>query len=124
MVYRWFVYDETFIADRLDGIAKARYEAAMKPDVRRSFEAMFPYPRRKALEELVVPELALRRINHPILLVHGRDDHIVPLETSLHLLRHLPDVQLHVFGQCSHWSQIEKARGFNQVVAQFLGGAL
>ena len=123
-IFHWFVYDETFIADRLDGIAKARYAAAMQPDIRRSFEAMFPAPRSKALEELVVPQLALRRINHPVLLVHGRDDHIVPLDTSLYLLRHLPDVQLHVFGQCSHWSQIEKAAGFNQLLAQFFGGLL
>ena len=123
-IFRWFVYDETFIADRLESIAKARYEAAMQDDVRRSFTAMFPAPRQKAIDELVIPELALRRINHPILLVHGRDDRIVPLDTSLHLLKHLPDVQLHVFGQCSHWSQIEKAKGFNQLLAQFFGGML
>jgi 2-hydroxymuconate-semialdehyde hydrolase len=123
-IFRWFVYDDTFIADRLDSIAKARFEAAMKPDVRRSFESMFGESRQKVLEQLIIPELALHRINHPVLLIHGRDDHIVPLDTSLHLLQHLPDVQLHVFGQCSHWSQIEKAKGFNQIVAQFLGGAI
>jgi 2-hydroxymuconate-semialdehyde hydrolase len=118
-VIRWFIYDETFIADRLEHITKTRYEAAMNPDVRRSFSAMFPAPRQKVLDDLVVPELALRRMTHPTLLVHGRDDRIVPLETSLHLLKHLPKVQLHVFGQCSHWTQIEYAKSFNQLLAQF-----
>ncbi len=118
-IIRWFVYDDAFIADRLDAIAQARFEAAMNPDVQRSFEAMFPAPRQKVLDDLVVPALALRRITHSVLLVHGRDDRIVPLETSLYLLQHLPKVQLHVFGQCSHWTQIEYAKNFNQLLAQF-----
>jgi 2-hydroxymuconate-semialdehyde hydrolase len=123
-ILRWFVYDDAFIADRLESIAQTRYAAAMNPDVRRSFMAMFPAPRQTVLDDLAVPELALHRMTQPILLVHGRDDQIVPLETSLHLLQHLPNVQLHVFGQCSHWTQIEYARSFNQLLAQFFGGHL
>ncbi len=123
-IIRWFVYDEAFIADRLDAITKTRYEAAMKPEVRRSFTAMFPAPRQKVIDDLVVPTLALHRMMHPTLLIHGRDDQIVPLETSLHLLQHLPRVQLHVFGQCSHWTQIEYAKSFNQLIAQFFEGKL
>ncbi|CAG0936204.1 2-hydroxymuconate-semialdehyde hydrolase [Thermoflexales bacterium] len=123
-IIRWFVYDDTFIADRLDTIAQTRFEAAMNPDVQRSFKAMFPAPRQTVIDELVVPELALRRMDHPVLLIHGRDDKIVPLETSLHLLQHLSKVQLHVFGQCSHWTQIEFANKFNQLLAQFFTGQL
>jgi 2-hydroxymuconate-semialdehyde hydrolase len=121
---RWFVYDDSFIADRLDSIARTRYEAAMVPDVQRSFKAMFPAPRQTVLDDLVVPELALRRMTHPILLVHGRDDKIVPMETSLHLLGHLPNVQLHVYGQCSHWTQIEFAGSFNRLLAQFFSARI
>ncbi len=123
-IIKWFVYDESFLGDRLDGIARSRYEAAMNPDVQRSFKAMFPAPRQKVLDDLVVPDLALRRMTNPTLLVHGRDDGIVPLETSMHLLEHLPRVQLHVFGQCSHWTQIEYAKQFNQLVLQFLTGQI
>ena len=121
---RWFVYDDAFLADRLDGIAKTRFEAAMNPDVQRSFEAMFPAPRQTAIDDLVVSELALRRMTHPTLLVHGRDDHIVPMETSLYLLEHLPNAQLHVYGQCSHWIQVEYAKSFNQLLAQFFSGQI
>ncbi len=118
-IIRWFVYDDTFIANQLDTIAQTRFEAAMKPDVQRSYKAMFPAPRQTVIDELVVPELALRRMDHSVLLVHGRDDKIVPLETSLYLLQHLSKVELHVFGQCSHWTQIEFAGKFNQLLAQF-----
>jgi 2-hydroxymuconate-semialdehyde hydrolase len=121
---RWFVYDDAFLADRLDSIAQTRFEAAMNADVQRSFKAMFPAPRQTAIDDLVVSELALRRMDHPTLLVHGRDDYIVPMETSLHLLKHLPKAQLHVYGQCSHWIQVEYARSFNQLLAQFFSGQL
>jgi len=121
---RWFVYDDTFLADRLDAIAQTRFEAAMNPDVQRSFKVMFPAPRQTAIDDLAVSELALRRMDHPTLLVHGRDDHIVPMETSLYLLQHLPNVQMHVFGQCSHWIQIEYAKSFNQLLSQFFSGQI
>ena len=121
---RWFVYDDAFLADRLDAIAQTRFEAAMNPDVQRSFEAMFLAPRQTAIDDLVVSELALRRMDHPTLLVHGRDDGIVPMETSLHLLKHLPNAQLHVYGQCSHWIQVEYAKSFNQLLAQFFSGQI
>jgi 2-hydroxymuconate-semialdehyde hydrolase len=121
---RWFVYDKAFLADKLDSIAQTRFEAAMNPDVERSFKAMFPAPRQTAIDDLVVSELALRRMEHPTLLVHGRDDGIVPMDTSLHLLKHLPNVQLHVYGQCSHWIQVEYAKSFNQVLAQFFSGQI
>lgn len=123
-IIRWFVYDDSFLADRLDSIAQTRFEAAMNPDVQRSFKAMFPAPRQTVIDDLVVSELSLRRMDHPTLLVHGRDDHIVPMETSLYLLEHLPNVQLHVFGQCSHWIQVEKANSFNQLLAQFFTGQI
>ena len=123
-IIRWFVYDDAFIAPQLESITKTRYEAAMQPDVQRSFKAMFPAPRQKVIDDLVVPALALRRMTNPILLVHGRDDRVVPPQTSLYLLEHLPNAQLHIYGQCSHWTQIEYAKSFNQLVAQFLAGQL
>ena len=123
-IIRWFVYDDSFLADRLDSIAKTRFEAAMNADVQRSFKAMFPAPRQTAIDDLVVSELALRRMDHPTLLVHGRDDKIVPMETSLYLLEHLPKAQLHAYGQCSHWIQVEHAKSFNQLLAQFFSGQI
>ena len=123
-IIRWFVYDDTFIASQLDTLAQTRFEAAMKPDTQRSYKAMFPAPRQTVIDDLVVPELALRRMDHSVLLVHGRDDNIVPLETSLYLLQHLAKAQLHIFGQCSHWTQIELAKKFNQLLTQFFTGQL
>ncbi|RMD82529.1 MAG: alpha/beta fold hydrolase [Chloroflexi bacterium] len=121
---RWFAYDEDFIRDRLDEIANMRLAAALRPDVQRSFTAMWPRPRQQAIDQLVVPPSALRRITHPVLILHGHADKIVPYQTSLYLMEHLPNASLHLIGQCSHWVQIEKAPVFHTLVRQFLEGGI
>jgi 2-hydroxymuconate-semialdehyde hydrolase len=123
-IIRWFVYDPATVGGDLDAIARDRLQAALDPTVRRSYEAMFPAPRQQHLDALVLPEEAYGAMERPVLLVHGRDDVIVPLETSLWLLPRLPRVQLHVFGQCSHWVQIEKRDSFNALIRAFLRGEL
>ena len=54
-------------------------------------------------------------------MVHGRDDRIIPLSNAFRLLELIDDSQLHVFGRCGHWTQIEHAQEFNALVADFLG---
>lgn len=123
-VIRWFVYDPAIVGGDLDAIAETRFEAAMDPRVSKSFSAMFPSPRQQHVDDLVVPDEKLARMEHPTLLVHGRDDGIIPLDTSLYLLEHLPRVQLHVFGRCRHWIQIEHRHAFNQLLDDFFGARL
>ena len=38
-------------------------------------------------------------------------------------LKTIPRAQLHVFGQCGHWAQVEKFDEFNKLTIDFLGGA-
>jgi 2-hydroxy-6-oxonona-2,4-dienedioate hydrolase len=63
---------------------------------------------------------ALPSVRVPSLIIHGRDDRIVPLEASLRVLSVLPNSQLLVFNRCGHWAQIEHAPVFNAVVRAFL----
>ncbi len=121
-VIRWFAFDPAFVGDRLEEIARMRLEAALQPEVRRSFEAMFGGDRQKVVDALVVPESSLRLIEHDILMIHGRDDRIVPLETSLWLLPRLPRAQLHVVPRCGHWTQIEHRDTFHRLVRAHLEG--
>jgi len=123
-MFRWFAYDDSKVGGNIDAIAEMRFESAMEPRVRASYEAMFPRPRQEILDQLVIPDSALRRIQNPVLLIHGRDDKVVPLETSLHLLARLPRVQLHVVGQCSHWTQIEYRDTFHRLLENFFEGAI
>ena len=117
-----FVYNPDAVGGDLQGIAEQRYPAAIDENVSNSFASMFPEPRQKHVDDLTLPDLAFQRIDHPVLLIHGRDDGIIPLETSQYLLERLPDVQMHVFGQCRHWIMIEYAAAFNELLADFLKG--
>ena len=62
----------------------------------------------------------LKALDKSVLLVHGRDDRIIPLESSVKLHHLIPKSELHVFGQCGHWTQIEKKDRFVRVVEDFL----
>lgn len=56
----------------------------------------------------------------PTMLVHGRDDRTVPMETSLRAAALIPNSRLVVLNRCGHWAQLEHAAEFNQLVRGFL----
>ena len=105
-----------------DELAEVRYRASTEPGVQESFAAMFPAPRQRWVDAMVTPDDAIAALPHPTLVVHGREDQVIPRANSLHLARLIPDVRLHVFGNCGHWTQIEKATEFNRLVGDFLAG--
>jgi 2-hydroxymuconate-semialdehyde hydrolase len=118
-IISWFSYDQTAIQSELKQIATMRHEASMNPEVRRSFEAMFPAPRQRHIDDLVIPDGSLRNMHHPVLLIHGLEDLLVNVETSYYLIRHLPNAQMHIFNHCSHWTQIEYKKAFHLLLWQF-----
>ena len=63
----------------------------------------------------------LGSVKHRTLIVWGRDDRTVTLDNGFIMLNQMPDVRLHVFSQCGHWAQWEKAAEFNRLVTDFLG---
>ncbi len=62
----------------------------------------------------------LHEITAQTLIVWGREDRFVPVDTGLRLLAGLPNAQLHVFNRCGHWAQWEHAETFNRMVLDFL----
>lgn len=103
-----------------DELAQLRYEASVHPGFQESFAAMFPAPRQRWVDALASPEADIRALGHEALIIHGRDDRVVPLQTSLTLMQWLQRSQLHVFGECGHWAQIEHAQRFVRLVGDFL----
>jgi|SRR5688572_15127322 len=62
----------------------------------------------------------LRRLDHRVLMLWGRDDRTVPLDTAFSALKQLRNAEMHVFCQCGHWVQWEYADRFNDLALEFL----
>jgi 2-hydroxymuconate-semialdehyde hydrolase len=85
------------------------------------YPSLFPAPRQRWVDELSLAPAQLETITQPVLLVHGANDRVVPLEHSaLALVRVLRDVRLHVFGATGHASPVERKTEFNRLVTTFL----
>ena len=112
-----FAHDPAFATDEL---AALRYAASVRPGFQESFAAMFPAPRQRWVDSLATPEDVIAALPHRALVVHGRDDRVIPLANAYRLLDLIDDSQLHVFGRCGHWTQIEHADEFNRLVGDFL----
>lgn len=113
-----FVYDQSIVTDDL---VRMRYEASVRPGYQESYAAMFPAPRQRHVRALACKKKALQALDHETLIVHGREDRVIPLASSIRLDEFIPRSQLHLFGRCGHWTQIEQNARFCRLVADFLG---
>lgn len=113
----YFAWSRELVSDEL---AEVRYRASVQPGFQEAYGAMFPAPRQRWVDAMVTPAEAIASLPHPTLVVHGREDQVIPLGNSYQLLELIPDAQLHVFGRCGHWTQIEHAAAFNRLVLDFL----
>lgn len=117
-VMDWFAYDRNLVSDEL---AQLRFEASRRPGFQESYAAMFPAPRQRWVDSLASGEDDIRKLPHETLIIHGREDQVLPLSNSIRLAQLILRSQLHVYGRCGHWTQIEHAQRFAQLVGNFLG---
>lgn len=111
-----FMVDTGLYGDRLGEIVADRAAAAARDDVRRSHLRTFS----PEGAPLVFTAEELAAIPHPVLVVHGREDRIIPKEASYHLAAHLPDATLTVLPHAGHWVQIEQVDRFRALAELFL----
>jgi pimeloyl-ACP methyl ester carboxylesterase len=119
MLLDCFAVDPSIITD---GLVRERYQASVAPGAFEAYRDMF-FSDRHAGGELGITEEQARAVTTRTLLLHGREDKVVPVEVAWNMVRLLPDADLTVFARCGHWTQIERADDFNTVVAGFLGGS-
>lgn len=112
-----FAFDSTLVNDDL---AALRHDAAMRPGVMQTYSSMFAAPRQDALRALASREEEVAQLKVPTLILHGQDDRVIPVAVSKRLFGLLENAELHLFRNCGHWTQIEKADRFNTIVGDFL----
>lgn len=104
-----FMENTALFGDRIDEIAANRVAVATRPEVQRSHLATFDFAGGKPLS-FSAQELAA--ITHEVLVIHGREDHVIPVDASYYMATHLPNAQLHVLPHAGHWVQIEQPERF------------
>jgi pimeloyl-ACP methyl ester carboxylesterase len=118
-VMDYFAYSRELVTDEL---AEVRYRASVQPGFQESFGSMFPAPRQRWVDALSTPEAEIRRLPHRALVVHGREDRVIPVSNSHRLSEMIPGADLVVFSRCGHWTQIERTADFNRLVRDFFVG--
>lgn len=113
----YFAYDRGLVDDEL---AEVRYRASVGPGIHEAFASMFPAPRQQWVESMATGEDLIRQIPHETLIVHGRDDRVIPPENAFRLHSLISRSELYMFGRCGHWTQIEWAEEFNELLIRFL----
>lgn len=111
-----FAYDTSMMTDDL---VRSRYEASIRPGFHESYSSLFQAPRQRHIQTLATPEADIRKLRQRALIVHGRDDQIVPLGNSYKLHALIEHSDLHVFGECGHWTQIERKDQFVKLAMDF-----
>ena len=114
---RVMVYDQSLITDEL---VDERFAAASAPDSLAAMAAMGASFARPDTYEQGMLWREAHRLRQRVLLIWGREDRVNPLDGALLALKTIPRAQLHVFGRCGHWAQLEKFEEFNRLAIDFL----
>lgn len=105
-----------------DEMVRLRHEVTLLAGGMEAYRKLFPEPGPggQTREVKGIPVEDLRTVQTPILALHGRDDERVPVECGLRIGMECPNADLHLFGNCGHWVQIEQREKFLEYTRGFL----
>ncbi len=112
------VHDQRLVTDEL---IHERFAVASQPEALAGMAAMGSSFFGEHAEDGMLWREA-HRVRHAVLLIWGREDRVNPLDGALIAVKQLRRAQLHVFGGCGHWAQLEKFDEFNELALRFLAG--
>ncbi|MEV6325079.1 4,5:9,10-diseco-3-hydroxy-5,9,17-trioxoandrosta-1(10),2-diene-4-oate hydrolase [Nocardia sp. NPDC051787] len=115
---RIMVFDQSLITDEL---IDERFASASTPEALAATRAMGKSFASADFEKGMLWRDAYK-LRQPVLLIWGREDRVNPLDGALVATKLIPRAQLHVFGGCGHWAQLEKFHEFNRLAIDFLAG--
>ncbi|HEB3531135.1 TPA: alpha/beta fold hydrolase [Burkholderia cenocepacia] len=116
---RLFPYDQTIITEEM---VRTRYEASARPGAQDALRKLIPRPNNDGPTIVKgFPASAVAGIEAPTLVLHGREDRVVPPACGALLAQHIPNADLHQFAKCGHWVQTERRDDFLRLVTDFVG---
>jgi 4,5:9,10-diseco-3-hydroxy-5,9,17-trioxoandrosta-1(10),2-diene-4-oate hydrolase len=114
---RTLVFDQRLITDEL---VAERYAAASDPEALAAMASLGVSFFDPATAEDGLLWREAHRLRNRVLLIWGREDRVNPLDGALVALKLIRRAELHVFGGCGHWAQLEKFDEFNELAMSFL----
>jgi 4,5:9,10-diseco-3-hydroxy-5,9,17-trioxoandrosta-1(10),2-diene-4-oate hydrolase len=114
---RTLVFDQRLITDKL---VAERYAAASDPEALAAMASLGASFFDPATAEDGMLWREAHRLRNRVLLIWGREDRVNPLDGALVALKLIRRAELHVFGGCGHWAQLEKFDEFNELAMSFL----
>jgi 2-hydroxy-6-oxo-octa-2,4-dienoate hydrolase len=116
-----FPHDPALITDDL---VEERYATSLIPGAQEGLRQLLAKPAAEGDTILSgLPETAVAGIELPTLVLHGREDRVIPPELGLRLAQSMPKADLHLFGRCGHWVQAERPADFLTLVRAHLGAS-
>ncbi len=100
-----------------DELVEERYQASLIPGAQEGLRKLLVKPNEEGDTPLSgMPEHVVATIKHPAIVLHGREDKVVPTEMGFKLGRSMPNADLHVLANCGHWVMAERPEAFLQLV--------
>jgi 2-hydroxy-6-oxo-octa-2,4-dienoate hydrolase len=116
-----FPYDPAIISDEL---VEDRYLTSLIPGAQEGLRKLLAKPADEGETILSgMPESVVAGIQHRTLVLHGREDRVIPVEMGLKLGRNMPNAEFHMFGGCGHWVQSERSEEFVALTQRHLSAA-
>ncbi|MPZ93087.1 MAG: alpha/beta fold hydrolase [Actinobacteria bacterium] len=113
-----FVTDPSLVVDTM---VRARQEvAAYEVETGRLQRVIEARERDRAA--LPLDDEVMSRLTMPVLLVHGLSDQVIPPSRTWELVTVVPTADAVLLRDCGHWSQIERADVFVNIVREFVAG--
>jgi len=107
-ILKTLVFDQSLITEAM---VRERYEASADSEMVKVYSG--PPPARQDL----TPEFG--KVKAPTLVIWGMDDRAGALDVGLLMVRAFQNAEMHIFGRCGHWAQVEHADEFNDLVLAF-----
>ncbi|MEV4644967.1 alpha/beta hydrolase [Saccharopolyspora sp. NPDC049357] len=114
LIRECFVVDDSLVTPEL---VRRRYEDSARPGAHTAMQKIFSA---LAASGACLSTEQLRQVQAPALLLHGRQDKIVPAEDGVLLAQALPQADVHLLAGTGHWLQIERADLVNTLIRGYL----
>jgi len=107
-----FAYDDSFVTDEWIDL---RWNA-----VRDHMKRGFREARLNGFQGRKNYTGELNKVPNPTLVIYGEHDRFAAMDSSISLMRHYPNSELHILRNCGHWVQFELWEEFNELCTNWM----